>query len=127
MDIEALPYRPCVGLMLLNREDKITVPVAKAPALEAPKIEKVVEPTPVESLNIPAQSLASAAAVLPGVMDAPPGPPTNSLGSGRGGGEARRASGRCAKRCSRGSGRDRLRGLFIRLFEFVLIRFAGGR
>ena len=23
MDIESLPYRPCVGLMLLNREDKI--------------------------------------------------------------------------------------------------------
>ena len=23
MDIDSLPYRPCVGLMLLNREDKI--------------------------------------------------------------------------------------------------------
>lgn len=67
-------------------KDEITVPVAKAPTLEPPKVEKAPEPSPVETLNIPAQSLASAAEALPGVMDAPPGPPTNSLGSGRGGG-----------------------------------------
>lgn len=68
-------------------KDKITVPVAKAPTLEVPKEEKkVVEPSPVETLNIPAQSLASATESLPGVLEAPPGPPSNSLGSGRGGG-----------------------------------------
>lgn len=71
----------------LPGKDKITVPVAKAPTLEPPKVEKPpTEPSPVESLNIPAQSLASAAETLPGVMEAPPGPPSSSQGSGRGGG-----------------------------------------
>jgi protein TonB len=69
----------------LPGKDKITVPVAKAPELEVPK-ETKEEPNPVEQLNIPAQTLASAAISLPGAIEPPPGPPTPSLGSGRGGG-----------------------------------------
>lgn len=65
--------------------DKITVPVIKPPKLEAPQQAKV-EPNPVEQLMIPAKSLADAENSLPGAIEAPPGPPTVSLGSGRGGG-----------------------------------------
>jgi TonB family protein len=67
----------------LPGKDKITVPVAKAPALET--VAKN-EPNPVEQLNIPAKSLAAAAELLSGALEAPPGPPTASLGSGSGGG-----------------------------------------
>jgi TonB family protein len=71
----------------LPGKDKITVPVKPAPALEAPKPKPVeVEPDPVQQLNIPAKSLADAALALPGQIEAPPGPPTASLGPGRGGG-----------------------------------------
>jgi periplasmic protein TonB len=66
-------------------KDKITVPVQKPPKLEAPKQAKV-EPNPLEQLNIPAKSLASATESLPGAIEAPPGPPTISQGSGTGGG-----------------------------------------
>jgi periplasmic protein TonB len=66
-------------------KDKITVPVAKPPKLEAPQQAKV-EPNPVEQLNIPAKSLAAAPDTLPGAIEAPPGPPTLSQGSGSGGG-----------------------------------------
>jgi TonB family protein len=65
-------------------KDKITVPVQKAPNLEQQVAKN--EPSPVEQLNIPAKSLASAAETLPGAIDAPPGPPTLSQGSGSGGG-----------------------------------------
>ena len=69
----------------LPGKDKITVPVAKPPKIEAPQQAKV-EPNPVEQLNIPAKSLAAAPDTLPGAIEAPPGPPTLSQGSGSGGG-----------------------------------------
>lgn len=65
-------------------KDKITVPVQK----KAPVIEQQVaknEPTP-EQLNIPAKPLAASQDTLPGQIEAPPGPPTLSQGSGSGGG-----------------------------------------
>jgi TonB family protein len=65
-------------------KDKLTVPVQKAPKLEQQVAKN--EPPPVEQLNIPAKNLASAAETLPGAIDAPPGPPTLSQGSGSGGG-----------------------------------------
>ncbi len=68
-------------------KDKITVPVTKPPKLEVQQQAKV-EPDPVPMLNIPAKPLSSSATdmVLPGAIDAPPGPPTVSQGSGSGGG-----------------------------------------
>lgn len=69
----------------LPGKDKITVPVTKpaAPKPEPPK----KEPELVAQLNIPAQTLASAAESLPtGAIEAPPGPPTLSQGPGTGGG-----------------------------------------
>jgi protein TonB len=65
-------------------KDKITVPVSKPPKLEMQEVKK--EPDPVAQLNIPAKSLASAQDSLPGAIEAPPGPPTLSQGSGTGGG-----------------------------------------
>jgi TonB family protein len=65
-------------------KDKITIPVAKPPSLEPPKIAKN-EP-PVELLNIPAKELAASKDSLPGAIEGPPGPPTLSQGSGSGGG-----------------------------------------
>lgn len=69
----------------LPGKDKITVPVEKPVSLEPPKQAKT-EPNPVEQLNIPAKTLASAQDSLPGAIDGPPGPPTLSQGSGSGGG-----------------------------------------
>jgi protein TonB len=69
----------------LPGKDKLTVPVSKPPAIEAPRQAKV-EPNPIELLNIPAKSLADATESLPGAIEAPPGPPTPSQGSGKGGG-----------------------------------------
>lgn len=69
----------------LPGKDKITVPVEKPRPLEPPK-EAKVEPNPIEQLNIPAKTLSAGAESLPGAIDAPPGPPTASLGSGSGGG-----------------------------------------
>ncbi len=69
----------------LPGKDQLTVPVTKPSALEAPKQAKQ-EPNPVAQLNIPAKTLASATESLPGVIEAPPGPPTASLGAGTGGG-----------------------------------------
>jgi TonB family protein len=68
----------------LPGKDKITVPVAKPPKIEMQQAK--VEPNPVEQLNIPAKSLAAAQDSLPGAIEAPPGPPTLSQGSGSGGG-----------------------------------------
>jgi TonB family protein len=65
-------------------KDKITVPVEKPPKLEMQEAKK--EPDPVAQLNIPAKSLAAAQDSLPGAIEAPPGPPTLSQGSGSGGG-----------------------------------------
>jgi protein TonB len=65
-------------------KDKITVPVDKPPKLEMQEAKK--EPDPVAQLNIPAKSLAAAQDSLPGAIEAPPGPPTLSQGSGSGGG-----------------------------------------
>jgi len=66
-------------------KDKITVPVAKkaAPVLEQQVAKN--EPTP-EQLNIPAKPLAAGQDSLVGTIEAPPGPPTLSQGSGSGGG-----------------------------------------
>jgi protein TonB len=61
------------------------VPVAKPPSIEPPKQVKN-EPNPVEQLVIPAAPLAAATDSLPGAIEAPPGPPTLSQGSGTGGG-----------------------------------------
>jgi protein TonB len=69
----------------LPGKDKITVPVEKPPKLEAPQQAKN-EPNPIEQLNIPAKSLSAAQDSLPGAIEAPPGPPTLSQGSGSGGG-----------------------------------------
>jgi len=66
----------------LPGKDAITVPVQKAPSMQLAK----KEPDPVEQLNIPAKTMASAAESLPGAIDAPPGPPTLSQGPGSGGG-----------------------------------------
>ncbi|HMD33541.1 MAG TPA: TonB family protein [Vicinamibacterales bacterium] len=66
-------------------KDKITVPVEKKPALEPPKQVAKNEPPP-DQLNIPALTMAAAKDTLPGALDAPPGPPTLSQGSGSGGG-----------------------------------------
>jgi protein TonB len=68
----------------LPGKDKITVPVSKPPKLEMQEAKK--EPDPVAQLNIPAKSLAAAQDSLPGAIEAPPGPPTLSQGSGSGGG-----------------------------------------
>jgi TonB family protein len=68
----------------LPGKDKITVPVEKPPKIEMQQAK--VEPNPVEQLNIPAKSLAAAQDSLPGAIEAPPGPPTLSQGSGSGGG-----------------------------------------
>jgi TonB family protein len=67
----------------LPGKDKLTVPVEKKPSLEQ---QAKVEPNPIEQLNIPAKELSSALDSLPGAIEAPPGPPTASQGSGSGGG-----------------------------------------
>jgi periplasmic protein TonB len=69
----------------LPGKDKITVPVEKPPKVEVQQQAKV-EPNPIEQLNIPAKTLASAQDSLPGAVDAPPAPPSLSQGSGAGGG-----------------------------------------
>ncbi len=69
----------------LPGKDAISVPVAKPPKIDPPKQAKV-EPNPIEQLTIPARSLAAATEALPGTIEAPPGPPTLSQGSGTGGG-----------------------------------------
>jgi periplasmic protein TonB len=68
----------------LPGKDKITVPVTKPPKLEMQEVKK--EPDPVAQLNIPAKLMAAAPDTLPGAIEAPPGPPTLSQGSGTGGG-----------------------------------------
>jgi hypothetical protein len=48
----------------LEGKDKLTVPAVKPPSMEMKKEEP---PPPVQELNIPAQTLASANLALPGV------------------------------------------------------------
>jgi len=67
----------------LPGKDKITVPVQKPPKLEPQPPKPEPPPTP---LNIPAMTLAAAKDTLIGSIEAPPGPPTLSQGSGSGGG-----------------------------------------
>jgi periplasmic protein TonB len=69
----------------LPGKEKITVPVEKPPKLDIQQVAKN-EPNPIEQLNIPAKPLAAAQDSLPGAIEAPPGPPTLSQGSGTGGG-----------------------------------------
>jgi TonB family protein len=69
----------------LPGKDKITVPIEKPPKVEVQRQAKV-EPNPIEQLNIPAKTLASAQDSLPGAIEAPPAPPSLSQGSGAGGG-----------------------------------------
>ncbi len=70
----------------LPGKDKITVPVAKPPALELKK-ETQEEPEPVQQVNIPAKMLGASTESLPGAVDAPSAPVASaSLGSGSGGG-----------------------------------------
>src|SRR5437016_10283423 len=52
--------------------------------MEMQEVKK--EPDPVAQLNIPAKSLAASQDSLPGAIEAPPGPPTLSQGTGSGGG-----------------------------------------
>src|SRR5437773_4183308 len=68
----------------LPGKDKLTVPVSKPPKVEMQQVKN--EPDPVAQLNIPAKSTAAALDSLPGAIQAPPGPPTLSQGSGTGGG-----------------------------------------
>ena len=65
-------------------KDKITVPVQKPPKLEP--VQAKNEPNPLEQLNIPAKELSASDISAPGAIEAPPGPPTLSQGSGSGGG-----------------------------------------
>ena len=70
----------------LPGKDKITVPVEKPPKLEVKQEMKKDEPPAVAQLMIPAKMTAAALDSLPGAIEAPPGPPTLSQGSGTGGG-----------------------------------------
>jgi TonB family protein len=69
----------------LPGKDKIDVPVAKPVEIQAPQ-ETQTEPEPAQQLTIPAQTLAASAQDIPGVLNAPPAPPSVSQGSGTGGG-----------------------------------------
>jgi TonB family protein len=68
----------------LPGKDKITVPVEKPPA-PTPTPPKE-EPELIAQLNIPAQTLGADTESLPGAIEAPPGPPVLSQGTGTGGG-----------------------------------------
>jgi len=69
----------------LPGKDKITVPVDKPKKIEVQQQVKN-EPNPIEQLTIPAKTSAAALESLPGAIEAPPGPPSISQGSGTGGG-----------------------------------------
>jgi periplasmic protein TonB len=66
----------------LEGKDKLTVPVVQAPSVEMKKEEP---PPPVQNLNIPAETLASANLALSGAIEGA-APASDSLGSGSGGG-----------------------------------------
>jgi periplasmic protein TonB len=64
--------------------EKITVPVVKPPSVELQK-PKEPEPEPQPELNIPAQTMAAATTIAPGLIQ-PTGESTTSQGAGAGGG-----------------------------------------
>jgi TonB family protein len=68
--------------IVLAGSNTVTVPARKPLGLQTWLADV---PPPIISLDIPAQTLASGLVVLPGAIDAPSGPPTNSQGPGRGG------------------------------------------
>ena len=71
----------------LPGKDKLTIPVAKKPAIDPPKLQAKNEPPPVvEQLNLPAKNLSDGLESLSGVLEAPPSPVAGSTGSGKGGG-----------------------------------------
>src|SRR5262249_28059165 len=65
-------------------KDAVTIPAARQASLEKP--EAKVDPNPVERLNIPVRTMASALESLPGIVEGPIAPPTSSQGPGTGGG-----------------------------------------
>jgi TonB family protein len=65
-------------------KDKLSVPVQKKPEITPPEQIKE-EPPPEPVMNIPAQTMASAIATLPGTLEGLPAP-TGSQGTGSGGG-----------------------------------------
>lgn len=67
----------------LPGKEKITVPVVKPPAMEAPK-PKEPDPEPLPAVNIPAQTMAAATTTSPGLIEATQ--PSASQGTGTGGG-----------------------------------------
>jgi TonB family protein len=69
----------------LPGEDAVTVPVEQPPE-PTPTPPETEEPEQIAQLNIPAATLAAATEALPGVFQAPAGPPTPSQGTGTGGG-----------------------------------------
>jgi protein TonB len=71
----------------LPGKDKISVPVSKPKPVQPPKPKPKEEPpVQIAQLNIPAQVMGAALENLPGLIEAPAGPPTLSQGSGSGGG-----------------------------------------
>lgn len=68
----------------LPGKEKITVPVETPPPVVPPPQQPKVEPVVTEQLNIPAKTLAAGDEAVAGVIDALPGPPSASLGSGTG-------------------------------------------
>ena len=69
----------------LPGKDKITVPVAKPPALTPPPDVEEPEPPPLEALNIPVMNMAAAQQMLPGAIESA-NVATESQGPGSGGG-----------------------------------------
>lgn len=66
---------------------KVSVPVAKAPALTPPKeITKAPEEPPKMALNVPIRPVDSGTAPIPGALNGLPSAPPTSMGSGTGGG-----------------------------------------
>jgi TonB family protein len=67
----------------LPGDEELTVPVTEPPELEEP-VDEPPEEEPLETFDIPAQTLASAVNTVPGAIEGVG--PLASLGSGRGGG-----------------------------------------
>lgn len=72
----------------LPGKDKLTVPVQRPPKINPQPQPKPEEPKPqqMENFDVPAKMLAAGTDTLPGTLDALPGPPSASQGSGSGGG-----------------------------------------
>ena len=63
---------------------KAEIPKPKAPAVTPVQVTPKIDNAPTLQFNIPVTTLA--AAEIPGAVEAPPGPPTPSQGTGSGGG-----------------------------------------